>query len=69
MENVTFNKKGELIKMTKKEQLKVVFKQELFEAFDKVVPKNRLFTGSIASVIDETTNVLLKEVSIRTDLK
>ena len=55
--------------MTKKEQLKLVFRKEILEAFDKVVPKNRRFTGNIGKVIEETTNVLLKEVSIRTPLK
>lgn len=55
--------------MTKLEQLKLVFRKEIVEAFDKVVPKHRLFTGSIGKVIEETTNIMIKEVSIRTDLR
>ena len=54
---------------SKKEQLKMVFRREIFKAFDKVVPTNRRFTDSISDIIEETTNVLLKEVSIRTPLK
>ena len=55
--------------MTKKEQLKVAFRAIVFNLLDKVVAPNRLLTGSIAVDLDETTNLLLKEVSIRTDLR
>jgi hypothetical protein len=51
---------------SKKDALKMVFRKEIFEAFDKVVPKNRLFTGEISKMIEETTNILVKEVTIRT---
>ena len=61
--------KGKKDSLTKKEQLKMVFRREVFEAFDKVVPTNRRFTGDISNIIEETTNILLKEVSIRTALK
>lgn len=50
----------------KEDTLRRVFRKEIFEAFDKVVPKNRLFTGEIGKVIEETTNILVKEVTIRT---
>ena len=50
----------------KEDALRMVFRKEVFEAFDKVVPKNRLFTGEISKVIEETANTLIKEVTIRT---
>jgi len=49
----------------KENTLRMVFKKEIFLAFDKVVPKHRRLTGEIKKVIDETTNILIKEVTIR----
>jgi hypothetical protein len=51
---------------SKENALRTVIKIEIFKALDKVVDKNRLFTGEISKVIEETTNVITKEVTIRT---
>ncbi len=51
--------------MTKKEQLKAAFKVLLKDMLDKIVPTNRLFTGEINDRLNECTNLLLEEVTIR----
>ena len=50
--------------MTKQEQLKIAFKTIL----KQVVEDTRTYLNT-DTIIDEYANVLLKEVSIRTDLK
>ena len=58
--------------MTKKEQLKAAFKASLTN-FHKEIMRYEEGSGSgylsAESIVDDTTNELLKEVSIRTPLK
>ena len=52
--------------MTKKEQLKVVFKQILTKMSEKIIEHLDVENQVI---IDITTNEMIKEVSMRTSLK
>ena len=61
--------------LTKEEQLTVVFKETLKDMLRRIVDINLNPVGfdvpqvELVNIVRETTNILLKEVSIRTDLR
>lgn len=60
--------------MTKKEQLKVAFKVMLKDLMDKFVPESygsvgAEVSGIVRQEISNTADLMVKEVSIRTDLR
>jgi len=55
--------------MTKTEQLKVAFKQTLQCLVEQVDIRHPISPNVLEHLISKNVNVLLKEVSIRTDLR
>jgi len=55
--------------MTKAEQLKVAFKQALEDLAEQIGIRHPISANVLEHLISRNVNVLLKEVSIRTDLR